>query len=541
MFTRALAAVASGMLGAGLVAALPATAAPSSATAPVAGQRTAGVHWRTCTNSTLQSLGLKCARIKVPLDYRHPRRGKITLALTMRPHRASAGKYLGPILTNPGGPGGSGLTLPVLQQYVPGNVGYRFDWIGFDPRGVGSSRPVLHCEPGYVTYDRPSYVPSTASLMNYWRTRTRAYAKACGSSPARRLLPFMTTADNARDMNSIRKALGVRKISYYGFSWGSYLGQDYMTLFPRHLKRVVLDGIVNPSRVWYGANLDQDRAFDSNMNVFWGWVARNDATFHLGTDAATIKKAYYAELAELATSPAAGGRLGPDELTDAMLDAGYYVYSWQDDAQMFADLMNKGDGRAMLAAFKGGNIGAGNENGYAVYDAVQCVDNPWPGWARTRDDSRRIYRAAPFETWSNTWFNAPCMSWPVHATRRLAVRQRAGVPPFLLISETRDAATPYSGALEVRRRFSRARLIAGVGGTTHAGSLSGVACTDSRIATYLASGRVPTRLGGDRADVYCPPVPEPTIVHTTARLRVADPLLDVLRQTLMSAQRHSLP
>src|SRR5690348_3350178 len=174
------------------------------------------VHWRTCASSALQSMGLKCARIKVPLDYRHPRRSRITLALTMRPHRASAGKYLGPILTNPGGPGGSGLTLPILQHYVPGNVGYRFDWIGFDPRGVGSSRPVLHCKPGYVTYDRPSYVPTTAGLMNYWRTKTRAYAKACGSSPARRLLPFMTTADNARDMNSIRKALGVRKISYYG-------------------------------------------------------------------------------------------------------------------------------------------------------------------------------------------------------------------------------------------------------------------------------------------------------------------------------------
>jgi len=537
MFKRVLAALATGALGAGLVAALPADAAPS---APAAAKRVGSIDWKACTDPDLVARGLQCASIKVPLDYKHPGGRKITLALTLRPHDAGAGSYLGPMLTNPGGPGGSGLTLPILQKYVPNDVGYRFDWIGFDPRGVGQSEPALNCDPGYFGYDRPSYVPTSQRIMKYWRTKTRNYAKACGKAKARRLLPFMTSADNARDMNSIRKALGADKISYYGFSWGSYLGQDYMTLFPKHLRRVVLDGVVDPRRVWYGANLDQDRAFDSNMDVFWKWVAAHDGTFHLGTRGPAIKKKYYRELAKLKKHPAEGGKLGPDEMTDAMLDAGYYVYYWQDDAQMFADLINKGDGSAMLAAYAGSSVGADNENGYAVYDAVQCVDNPWPGWAKTRADSWRIYRKAPFETWSNTWYNAPCMNWPVKAKHRLNIRQKAGVPAFLLISETKDAATPYSGALEVRKRFSKARLIAGVGGTTHAGSLSGVGCTDNRIATYLATGKVPARRKGKRADVYCPPVPKPGIVSGARMAAAPDRLAGIVRETLMAAQRRGL-
>lgn len=538
MFTRILGAVAGAALAAGLVVAVPAVATGTADAGGTAASRvtSAGsIRWEPCRNAHLASFGLKCARIKVPLDYRHPRRSKITLALTMRPHRASAGTYLGPMLVNPGGPGGSGRSLPILQEYVPRGVGYRFDWIGFDPRGVGASRPQLRCDQSYVGYDRPSYVPTTQKLMDYWRRTTRSYSNACSSAKAKRLLPFMTTADNARDMDSIRKALGARKISFYGFSWGSYLGQDYLTLFPRHLKRVVLDGVVDPSRVWYGANLDQDRVFDANMDVFWRWVAQHDSTFHLGTVWRAIRGDYYRELKRLATSPAAGGRLGPDELSDAMLDAGYYVFGWREDAQMFADLVNKGDGSELLASFRGANMGATNENGYAVYAAVQCVDNPWPGWAKTRTDSWRIYRTAPFETWGNTWFNAPCLSWPVRSKHRLAVRQKAGVPKFLLINETKDAATPYSGAVEVRKRFSKARLIAGIGGTTHAGSLSGVGCTDNRIAQYLATGRVPARVKGNRADVRCKPVPPP-VLSGSARVRESG-VPAVVRAALMTAQR----
>jgi pimeloyl-ACP methyl ester carboxylesterase len=497
------------------------------------------VTWGTCADNELTARGIQCASIRVPLDYRHPHGRKITLEISRKPHDPNAGSYLGAIAVNPGGPGGSGLIMPVLQQFVPNDVGLRYDWIGFDPRGVGESRPRLNCKPNYFGPDRPSYIPTTARLMAFWRHKTAAYSRACAHSKARWLLPHMTTADNARDVNSIRKALGVSKLSFYGFSWGSYLGQNYAQLFPKHVGRMVLDGVVDPRGVWYQANLDQDRHFDTNMDVYWQYLAKNDASFGLGTDWKAIKRGFYAERRKLIGSPSAGGKLGPDELTDAMLSAGYYVYDWADIGKEYANLIHDNDGSAPYSRYADSNSGADNENGYAVYDAVQCTDTKWPGWKKTRRDNWRVHRNFPFETWGNAWYNAPCLNWPAKPHHKLAINGKHFKQKVLLISETRDAATPYHGALEVRRRWKGASLIAGVGGTTHAGSLSGVACTDDAIATYLATGQTPPRQKGSwRADKYCPPVPAPQPAEARANARSAAPQLglpDLLRQLLQAA------
>ncbi|MEU4197688.1 alpha/beta hydrolase [Kribbella sp. NPDC026611] len=111
-------------------------------------------------------------------------------------------------------------------------------------------------------------------------------------------------------------------------------------------------------------------------------------------------------------------------------------------------------------------------------------------------------------TWANAWFNAPCAFWPAKAGTPVRVDGRK-VQSALLISETLDPATPYSGALQTRKTFPNSVLIEGVGGTTHAGSLSGVACTDDKIAAYLATGALPARVKGNRSDVQCDPVPAP--------------------------------
>jgi hypothetical protein len=115
---------------------------------------------------------------------------------------------------------------------------------------------------------------------------------------------------------------------------------------------------------------------------------------------------------------------------------------------------------------------------------------------------------APFETWGNAWFNGPCLFWPGKSHKPLNI-DGSKVKDALLISETHDAATPYSGALEVRKRFPNSILIEGVNGTTHAGSLSGVACTDDTIAEYLKTGALPARQSGNHSDVQCDPVPQP--------------------------------
>jgi pimeloyl-ACP methyl ester carboxylesterase len=152
----------------------------------------------------------------------------------------------GPIAPVPGGPGGSGLNLNVfliqaLQADHLGAAAGDYDWIGFDPRGVGSSVPALTCNPNYFSADRLSYNPTTRAILHYWLARSAGYAAACEThSPAQAaLLDNMTTVDSARDMDSIRQALGKSQITYYGFSCGTYLGQVYSTLFPRHVRRLI--------------------------------------------------------------------------------------------------------------------------------------------------------------------------------------------------------------------------------------------------------------------------------------------------------------
>jgi pimeloyl-ACP methyl ester carboxylesterase len=485
------------------------TASAGAQADPVRGEPGYGaVDWGTCTEPTLVAKGADCGFVSVPLDYAHPDGATVKLAVSRIKHTVTADKFQGVMLVNPGGPGASGLILPVLGAVVPDKAGEAYDWIGFDPRGVGSSKPKLSCDGKYFGYNRPAYVPSTPEIELAWRAKATAYAKACAAAGGR-LLDHLRTTDSARDMDSIRQALGQEQINFYGFSYGTYLGQVYATLFPTRVRRMVLDGNVDPRDVWYVSNLNQDIAFDRNMRVYFGWLAKYDGVYHLGKSAAAVAKLFYASQAALARKPA-GGVLGPDELTDVFLQAGYYVFGWEDVAKAFAAWLQHGDSTQLKALYDKGQPQAdGADNGYAVYLGVQCTDQRWPAsWRTWKTDNWRVHRRAPFETWGNAWYNAPCLDWAGKPGKPVDV-DGSRVPPILLISETRDAATPYAGSLEVRKRFPRSALIEGVGGTTHAGSLFGNACVDDTIAGYLATGVVPGRVKANRSDKQCRPLPQP--------------------------------
>jgi len=141
----------------GLVAAAP-TALGSTAAPSVR----SSVHWGPCSDPDLEDAGARCGTVTAPLDYRHPHGAKVKLAVSRVRHTVPASRYQGVMLVNPGGPGGSGLDLATLGQFVPRGAGGAYDWIGFDPRGVGSSRPSLSCVPGYFLGPRPPYTPTSA-------------------------------------------------------------------------------------------------------------------------------------------------------------------------------------------------------------------------------------------------------------------------------------------------------------------------------------------------------------------------------------------
>jgi pimeloyl-ACP methyl ester carboxylesterase len=318
-------------------------------------------------------------------------------------------------------------------------------------------------------------------------------------------------------MDSIRQALGKSQLTYYGFSYGTYLGQVYSSLFPRHVRRLILDSNVDPRTVWYQANLNQDAPFNRNVNIWFGWLAKYNRVFHLGRTEQAVQRLWYDERARLATHPILG-QVGPDEWTDAFLFAGYFEQTWVQLGSVFANwehTRSTAAGQAVIAAYQAQDT-PGNDNGFAVYLAVECTDAHWPlSWARWSSDNTRINRVAPFETWGNAWFNAPCRTWPAPMTRPVRVDGR-GISSALLIDETLDAATPFAGSLEVRRLFPHSVLLAEPGGTTHADSLSGDLCVDGTIAAYLEHGTLPARHPGAPWDKTCAPLPRPVPPGTAA-------------------------
>ena len=469
------------------------------------------IAWGACEDAGLKARQAECGFLAVPLDHAAPAGRKIQLAVSRIRHTVPERDYQGVMVVNPGGPGGSGLKLSTLGSLVPRRAGAAYDWIGLDPRGVGSSKPALTCDTGYAGYNRPPYVPSTPAIEKAWLARARGYAAACAKNGGA-LLQHLRTTDTVRDLERLRTALKVEQINFYGFSYGTYLGQVYATRYPQRVRRMVLDSNVNPERVWYDANLDQDIAFDRNIKIYFRWLAEHDDVYRLGRTARKVEKLFYAEQAKLARKPA-GGVLGPDELTDVFLQAGYYVFGWKSVASAFASWVKERDVTALRKLYDDSNPKrAGSDNGYAIYLGVQCTDAPWPAsWSQWRKDNWRVHKRAPFETWGNAWYNAPCRNWAGKPGTPVEV-DGTEAPPILLISETLDAATPFAGSLEVRKRFPRSALVEGVGGTTHAGSLFGSKCVDNAVADYLATGALPRRVKADRSDRECKPIaaPDPT-------------------------------
>jgi pimeloyl-ACP methyl ester carboxylesterase len=513
----AMAAVAVALAGG--MAGCSAGSSPASTTAPAgsSGSASAGsssaassLSWHSCT---AQGASLQCASLKVPLDYSHPGGRKITLALSRVPATAPPAKRQGALLVNPGGPGGSGLNLAAfVADGLDPNVAAEYDIIGFDTRGVGSSVPSMHCDPSFFATARPNYIPATAADEQTMENRAKAYAADCEKKYGW-LLPFMTTADVARDMDSIRAAMGQQKLSYFGYSYGTYIGQVYATLFPHRVDHMVLDSTVGPGGVWWADNLDQDYAFQGRIQAFYAWVAKYASVYHLGSTAKQVSQNWHRARAQLEAHPVPGpsGRplIGPDEWDDTFLIGGYDNGYWPGLASAFAAYLRGGATSQLVTQYQ--QVGVQNENEFAVYNAVECSDVNWPrSWATWDSATRKVYKTAPFEAWDNTWFNASCAFWPVKGPAKPMQIKGAGLPPILMLQGTLDAATPYAGALAAHRLLPSSRMVVVEGGGNHGQSLADPpnSCVNGYLNRYLATGALPQHPGPVSAT--CPSLPDPT-------------------------------
>ncbi|MER6978547.1 alpha/beta hydrolase, partial [Streptomyces carpinensis] len=489
--------------------------------------RAAGIDFGSCPKAQDLPGTVECGTVSVPLDYAHPdgRTIRLTVSRVRATHtdpRNSKRRVprQGALVFNPGGPGGDGMSFPLIGLLPEWKrVAAAYDLVGYAPRGVGRSAP-LSCEDPKSFYKAPSPAPTHPS-ESYKRQRVaeaRAYARGC----ARRAggdLRFYNSLDNARDLDVLRAALGEERLTFMGASYGTYFGALYATLFPSHVRRMVFDSAVNPdpAHIWYRNNLDQSTAFEARWRDFREWAARHHDVYGLGRTAGAVQAGYDRALRRLAAKPA-GGTVGPGQLQAAFLNSGYDDDSWPGGAKALSAYL-KGDDKPLVALAAPYRAGAAEaENGAAVYTAVECNDAPWPADFRVWDrDNTRLARVAPFETWSNVWSNLPCAYWPAPRQRPLDVRTGPGeLPPTLVLAAERDAATPYEGALELRRRLAGSRLVTERDAGTHGIAYGPNRCVNAYVDAYLLQGRLPER------NAACAPHSEPrpdgpTFQETRAR------------------------
>lgn len=475
------------------------TGLPPAGAAPV---KKPVLDWKSCGDPA--SPTLQCAMLEVPLDHAHPDGRTVKIAVNRLPATAPEGKRQGPILLNPGGPGISGLWMASwIPSQLPPDVAAAYDWIGFDLRGSQGSEPHMACDPNYFVGPRPDFQPSQGTTKT-WLKKTAGYVKSCTEKYSW-LLPHLSTVDHVRDMESLRQALGAKKINFFGWSYGTTLGSTYTQLYPGHVRRFVLDSIVGPSISWYDHNVEQDLQHEKRFKAFTEWVAKADDVYHLGTDADDIEAKWYAMRAKLRANPV--GTIGPDEFDDTQVAGGYNILRWPRLATVLSAYTNSGDTAPLVTAYNRYAAPDPSDDSFDLYNSVMCSDSKWPrNFRYWQKDQAEVNEKAPFYTYNNMWFNAPCLYWPVKAGHRTKITGK-GLPPVLLFQATEDPATPYEGGLDMARAMPSASLVVERGGGSHAITFAGNKCLDDLLVDYLRDGKVPANRG--LIDRTCAKNPDP--------------------------------
>ena len=452
-----------------------------------AATRTGALQWHDCGV-------VQCASLSVPLDWKRPDGPKIQLSLARRP---ANGRRTGVLLANPGGPGGSGIEL--VQQsgaFVNSSVLDRFDIVSWDPRGVGKSTPVA-CSPNldfFFAVDANGTDPATVRASAAASERLVAGCRRASG----RLLPYMSTEATVHDMDAIRAAMQVPTIDYLGFSYGTYLGARYANEYPARVRTMVLDGAVDPAADYSDSALRQAVGFEHAFDAFLAWC-RSDSSceFARGGDPGRAYDSLMSSLAGESDPATVHGRhrlLGAGEASIGVVNA---LYSGRDGWKQLGTALNdaaRGDGSQLLALsdqYTGRRPDGTYDNETAAFYATVCLDGPVPRTiAAVTQLAKRAARVAPHFGASTVWSGLPCTYWPVPPVSRPAPIHAAGAPPIVVVGNTDDPATPYSGAQALAKELRSGHLLTYVG-EGHTAYGRGDDCIDNAIDAYLISRTVP--------------------------------------------------
>ncbi len=435
-----------------------------------AGWTPARPEWGECARAA--GPGMQCATLEVPLDWQAPDGAQIELELARRP---ASGDRIGSLLSNPGGPGGSGIEY---LQWAPFSdaAAERFDLVSWDPRGVGESTPI-ECDDSVPAFEALDSSPDDEAERVALESAAATVAADCEAAEGE-MLAHVHTADVARDLEAIRLALGGEPLNYLGFSYGTHIGQQYAELFGGNIRAMVLDGVVDPSQAFEEFLLGQTAAFDA---VFSAQAAQCAAVGAGPCGVDDLAAAYDTLSTRVEQSPvvADGGSVGPSELATAALYTGYQTDGWSSLGPALGEALD-GDAselRRLAESYR-------DLADYGPYAAVVCTDSQRPTdhatyrefEARAVDVSSRFGAAIANEM-------LPCATWGAEPQGEARALSAPDAAPILVVGNTGDPATPIENARAVAAALDSGQLLeVDMDGHTAYGSNR---CASAAIDDYL--------------------------------------------------------
>ncbi|ATG51144.1 alpha/beta hydrolase [Brachybacterium vulturis] len=450
------------------------------------------IDWGACDG--VEGEELECGTVTVPLVWNDPAAGDIEIAVGRLP---AAGERIGSLVTNPGGPGGSGVNfLESAPFMISADVRAAYDVVGFDPRGVNRSAGIecLSDEETdeYLAATAEPGSAEAAQLSEEWGARI---AEAC-EAHAGEVLPYLDTYSAARDMDVLRAALGSEQLDYLGYSYGTYLGASYAELYPDRVGRFVLDGAMDPSLSMNEIAAGQAEGFEHAIEAFLADCLERDAACPFTGTEAEAKQQLTAFFSSLDESPLDTG--DPERpLTGAMARSAvitllYEDGLWQFGREALTDAL-QGDGAQLLniadLSSEREPDGTYRTNAMFAITAVNCLDHPGvadDAWVQK--EAERL--AEEFPTFGAMLGGGGCTHWPVPPLREPAPISAEGAGPIVVIGTTGDPATPYAWAENLSAQLDEAVLLTFEGNGHTAYGRSG-GCIEEPVDAYLLEGTVP--------------------------------------------------
>ncbi|MDO5747378.1 MAG: alpha/beta hydrolase [Actinomycetaceae bacterium] len=470
------------------------------------------IHWKDCPDrntrghdSSEELDDLECATVTVPVDYSHPE--KATTKILMNRVSASSGSPKGSLFINPGGPGSSGTNF--LEEgalfVISEEVRDEFDVIGFDPRGVGRSDPVK-C---LTDKETDEFLANSDALSDDSLNKMIAQTKQLGAQCLERseqMTRFADTYSAAKDLDIMRAAVGDEKLTFLGFSYGSYLGQVYAELFGANVGRMVLDGVLASSFTYDEVSLSQAKGMEASLRHWVGYCqeqGRKCPVYGLNEDEAIQKiRAFLDSLVDKPLPTSDPHRQLTSGLAfTSIIGPLYSEYSYDAlvPALRSAMVQRKGDQLIALADRYNERNPDGTyiSNSTAAFMVINNLDYRAEGSQADWDKrAEKMKKEAPFFGAEMSYGEALLSHWPVQGTTRRQAVSAKDAPPILLIGNLHDPATPYEMAVDAHKRMPSTVLITydSYNHTAYGGASS---CVNNAVDDYFLDGVTPSK------DVKC--------------------------------------